>query len=79
MKKRLDLEISQGHKSNLTRMRVEIQVKIKGYLLRKGVKYDRIWNEKALSKLAEDDPDIKNLINVYWSLKEEEKEGYGGG
>ena len=62
------------HKSNLTRLRVEIQVKIKGYLLRKGVKYDRIWNEKALSKLAEDDPDIKNLINVYWSLREEEKE-----
>ena len=40
------------HKSNLTRLRVEIQVKIKGYLLRKGVKYGRIWNEKALSKLA---------------------------
>lgn len=62
------------HKSNLTRLRVEIQVKIKGYLLRKGVKYGKIWNEKALSKLAEDDPDIKNLINVYWSLREEEKE-----
>ena len=64
------------HESNLARLRVEIQVKIKGYLLRKGVKYDRIWNEKVLSKLAEDDPDIKNLINVYWSLKEEEKGGY---
>ena len=48
----LGLEILQGHKSNLTRLRVEIQVKIKGYLLRKGVKYGRIWNEKALSKLA---------------------------
>ena len=22
------------------------------------------------------DPDIKNLINVYWSLKEEEKEDF---
>ena len=62
------------HKSNLTRLRVQVQVKIKGYLLRKGTKYGKLWNEKALSKLAEDDPDVKNLINVYWSLKEEEKE-----
>jgi len=62
------------HKSTLTRLRVEVQVKIKGYLLRKGVKYDKLWNEKALSELAEKDPDIRNLINVYRSLKEEEKE-----
>jgi transposase len=65
------------HKSNLTRMRVEVQVKIKGYLLRKGTKYGKLWNEKALSKLAEEDPDMRNLIRVYWSLKEEEKEVMG--
>jgi transposase len=63
------------HKANLTRLRVQIQGKIKGCLLRKGVKYSRqMWNEKTLSKLAEEDPDINNLINVYWSLKNEENE-----
>jgi len=63
------------HKSNLTRLKVSVQSRIKGYLLRKGVKYcKQLWNEKTLSKIAEDDPDIKNLINVYWSLKNEENE-----
>jgi transposase len=62
------------HKSNLTRLRVQIQVKIKGYLLRKGIKYGKLWNEKALSELAEEDLDIKNLVNVYLCLKKEEKE-----
>ena len=62
------------HKSNLTRLRTMVQLKIKSYLLRKGTKYGKLWNEKALSKLAEEDLDLKNLINVYWSLKKEEKE-----
>ncbi|HIH96318.1 MAG TPA: IS110 family transposase [Thermoplasmata archaeon] len=62
------------HKSNLTRLRVEVQAKLKGYLLRKGTKYGKLWNERALSELAEGDPDMRNLIRVYWSLKEEEKE-----
>lgn len=63
------------HKSNLTRLKVQIQGKIKGYLLRNGMKYSKqLWNEKSLSKLSEKDPNIKNLINVYWSLKNEENE-----
>ena len=62
------------HKSNLTRLRTMIQIKIKGYLLRKGTKYGKLWNEKALSKLAEEDSDVKNLVNVYWCLINEEKE-----
>jgi len=62
------------HKSNLTRLRVSVQQKIKGYLLLKGRKYGKLWNEKSLSKLAEDEPNIRNLINVYWCLKNEEKE-----
>ena len=65
------------HKSNLTRMRVKVQVKLKGYLLRKGTKYGKLWNERALSELAEEDPDLRNLIRVYWSLKAEEKEVMG--
>jgi transposase len=63
------------HKSNLTRLRVQVQLKIKGYLLRKGTKYSKhIWNEKALLKLAEEDLDIRNLVNVYLCLINEEKE-----
>ena len=33
-----------------------------------------MWNETSLSKLAEDEPNKRNLINVYWCLKNEEKE-----
>jgi transposase len=61
------------HKSNLTRLKTQIQCKIKGYLLRKGMKYGKLWNEKTLATLAED-PDIKNLVNIYYSLQKEEKE-----
>ena len=62
------------HKSNLTRLRVSVQQKIKAYLLLKGKKYGKLWNEKSLSKLAEEDQDINNLVNVYQCLKKEEKE-----
>jgi len=62
------------HKSNLTRLRTMVQLKIKSYLLRKGVKYGKLWNEKALSKLAEEDLDMRNLVNVYQCLINEEKE-----
>jgi len=44
-------------------------------LLRGGVKYGKnIWTEKALSKLSENDLNVRGLVNVYWSLKKEEKE-----
>ena len=61
------------HKSNLTRLRVSIQQKIKGYLLLNGQKYGKLWNEKSLSKLAEEDQDINNLVNVYQCLKKRGK------
>lgn len=62
------------HKSNLTRLRVQIQVKIKSYLLQNGIQYGKVWNEKSLPKLAELHPNIKNLVHVYQCLKAEEKE-----
>lgn len=62
------------HKSNLTRLRTMVQLKIKSYLLRKGTKYGKLWNEKALSKIAEEDCDVGNLVNVYHCLINEEKE-----
>ena len=66
------------HKSSLTRLRVEVQVKIKSYLLRDGVKYKKgLWTEKELFEIAEDDRNIGNLVNIYWNLKAEEKEVMG--
>jgi transposase len=62
------------HKANLTRLKTQVQGKIRGYLLRKGVKYNKLSTEKTLSTLAEEDPDIKNLVQVYHCLKEEERE-----
>ena len=63
------------HKSNLTRLRVSVQQKIKAYLLLEGKKYAKqLCNEKSLSKLAEENQDIRNLVNVYLCLKNEEKE-----
>ena len=62
------------HKSNLTRLKTQVQGKIRGYLLRKGAKYSKLSTEKTLSTLAEEDPDIKNLVHVYNCLKDEEKE-----
>jgi transposase len=62
------------HKSNLTRLKTQIQGKIRGYLLRKGEKYNKLSKEETLSTLAKEDPDIKNLVHVYNCIKEEERE-----
>jgi transposase len=43
------------HKANLTRLKTQIQGKIRGYLLRKGARYSKLSNEETLSTLAEDD------------------------
>jgi transposase len=61
------------HKATLTRLKTQVQGKIRGYLLRKGAKYGKLSKEETLSTLT-DDPDINNLIQVYHSVKQEEKE-----
>jgi transposase len=61
------------HKATLTRLKTQVQGKIRGYLLRKGVKYGKLSKEDTLATLT-DDPDINNLIQVYHSVKQEEKE-----
>lgn len=61
------------HKATLTRLKTQVQGKIRGYLLRKGAKYGKLSKEDTLSTLT-DDPDINNLIQVYHSVKQEEKE-----
>jgi hypothetical protein len=43
---------------------VKVQVKIKGYLLREGVKYGKnMWTEKALSELSKNDLNVKTKIS----------------
>jgi transposase len=62
------------HKATLTRLKTQVQGKIRGYLLRKGATYGKLSKEETLSTLAEQDPDIKNLVQVHHSIKQEEKE-----
>jgi transposase len=61
------------HKATLTRLKTQVQGKIRGYLLRKGVKYGKLSKEETLATLT-DDPDINNLVQVYHSVKQEELE-----
>ena len=62
------------HKSNLTRLRLQVLGKIRGYLLRKGVKYTKLSTEEALKSLEKQDPDIKNFVQIYRHIKKEERE-----
>ena len=63
------------HRCNLVRLRVKVQNRIKGYLLREGIKYERkIWNDSGLAwlELINDDK-LRDFIEIYKKLKEEEK------
>ncbi len=62
------------HKSRLTRMRVQIQLKIKSTLLRRGIPYSKnIWRQTALKELEKLDPQLKSLIHLYQVFLDEEK------
>ena len=63
-------------KANLTRMRVEVQVKIKSRLLTLGVPYlDKFWNKKNKALLLElNDPIQNNLLKIREIFVQEEKE-----
>lgn len=64
------------HKCNITRMKTRVQNKIKGYLLRVGIPYQkRLWNEKALKQLNTlGRDDLNDLIDTYWYLRKKENE-----
>ena len=64
------------HKSNITKLKVIVQNKIKGYLLREGTAYPkRLWNHKALTELKRLNNDkINDLIQEYWNLRNKENE-----
>ncbi len=73
-KKTLGYRDITRHKSNLTRLRLQVLGKIRGYLLRKGVKYTKLSTEETLKHLEKQDPDIKNFVQVYRHIKKEERE-----
>jgi transposase len=63
------------HKSRLTRMRVQIQNKIKSTLLMKGISYRKsLWNKSCLEKLEALDPQLKSFVHLYRVYTEEEKQ-----
>jgi transposase len=71
----LEMRDLARHKGNLTRLRVCVQLKIKGYLLRDGVKYGKkLWVGDSLSVVASEHENVRNLANVYEGIKKEEKE-----
>jgi transposase len=63
-------------KANLTRMRVEVQLKIKSRLLTLGVAYPpKLWNKKNLALLLEwNDPLLNNMLKIRECIVLEEKE-----
>jgi len=64
------------HKETLTHMKVEVQNKIKSYMLREGIKYPKkIWAIKGLDWLSKlDNPNIQNWLRLHRNFKEEERE-----
>ena len=72
----LQLRDITRHKSNLTKMKVMVQNKIKGYLLREGIDYPkRLWNEKALTELRKlEKEELNDLIDSYWHFRNKERE-----
>ena len=68
-------DICRG-KASLTRMRVQVQLKIKSRLLTMGIPYpDKLWNKKNLALLSKwNDPILNNLIKIRESFVHEEKE-----
>ena len=72
----LELRDIVRHKCNITRLKVRIQNKIKGYLLREGIAYPKqIWNKKALSELKKlEKEELNDLIDGYWFFRNKERE-----
>ena len=71
----LKLRDETRHKCNLTRTRVQIQSKIKHFLLREGITYERkIWSEKGINWLKKFNyPSLNDFITIYEKVVELEK------
>lgn len=63
------------HKCHLTRFRVKIMNKIKAYLLREGIKYEKkIWNEDGIEWLGNiEDDKLDDFIKLYELILIKEK------
>jgi transposase len=71
----LQLKDLTRHKVSLTRLRTQLQTKIKAYLLREGIDYKKtLWNKKSLADIAQHHPNLTNLVTLYQSFKKEEYE-----
>lgn len=64
------------HRANLIRMRTKVQCKVKGYLLREGLNYNRrIWNQQGMEHLRSvGDSKIMNFLNIIDVMNEEIKD-----
>lgn len=72
----LQLRDLARHKCNVTRLKVRVKNKIKGYLLRQGFAYPRrLWNHAALNELTKlGKLELNDLISTYWYLHEKEND-----
>ena len=63
------------HKCNLTRFKVRLMNKIKGYLLREGIKYEKkIWNEKGIDWIKSlENYQLNDFVKLYELTRREEK------
>ena len=74
--KMLELRDITRHKKELTVLKVEIQNRIKSYMLREGIKYpSKLWNKENLVWLSKlNNPNIQNLTRIRDQFEKEEKE-----
>lgn len=74
--KTLELRDITRHKKELTILKVEIQNRIKSYMLREGISYPlKLWNKDNLKWLSGlNNPNIQNLTRIRDQFDKEEKE-----
>lgn len=63
------------HKAKITRMKNQIQCRIKAHLLQSGIEYPKqMWNKKQLKKFEElNDENLSDLIDLYRFFEKREK------
>jgi transposase len=72
----LNLRDLVRHKAQLTRMRADVQRKIRSIMMLKGIKLPKgLWTKKGVDWLSRlNDENVSNWIRIYSSFKFEEKE-----
>lgn len=72
----LKLRYLARHRANLIRLRTKVQCKIKGYMLRQGLNYNkRVWNQEGMEHLRNiGDEKIINFLNIIDVMNKEIKD-----